>query len=194
MTPKDHQKGHGDTKAGFSLLFNTNFKGKSTWKRPPRKPRKCVKCRLNLSETLETQNSLWNRSESVKNQMQRQALELRKTLYLSSLLWKIAFLPQFCTPMCTLTAVSRTQFLTIAIKSLKNHRKYAQRAQGTQNRPRRRKRYRTAVKVPSASALCTRVRATVVFSNLISKKRFSFEHVCKLSRFLGRLLTFSWVL
>ena len=30
MTPKDHQKGHGDTKAGFSLLFNTNFKGKTT--------------------------------------------------------------------------------------------------------------------------------------------------------------------
>ena len=30
MTPKDHQKGHGDTKAGFSLLLNTNFKGKAT--------------------------------------------------------------------------------------------------------------------------------------------------------------------
>ena len=77
---------------------------------------------------------------------------------------------------------------------LKRSQKISPNARGVRKRPRRRKRYRTAVKVPSASTLWTRVRATVVFSNLISEKRFSFEHVCELSRFLGRLLTFSRVL
>ena len=48
--------------------------------------------------------------------------------------------------------------------------------------------------MPSASTLWTRVRATVVFSNLISKKRFSCEHVCKLSRFFSGILNLSRVL
>ena len=48
--------------------------------------------------------------------------------------------------------------------------------------------------MPSASALCTRVRAAVVFWKINSKKRFSCEHVCKLSRFFCRLLTLSRVL
>ena len=45
-----------------------------------------------------------------------------------------------------------------------------------------------------ARIFCTRVRATVVFPKAILKKRFSCEHVCKISRLKGRIMTLSRVL
>ena len=54
--------------------------------------------------------------------------------------------------------------------------------------------YKTAVKVQSAGVLRTRVRATVVFQNSISKKRPSCEHVCKVSRFRNRFSNFARLL
>ena len=54
--------------------------------------------------------------------------------------------------------------------------------------------YKTAVKVQSAGVLRTRVRATVVFQNSISKKRPSCEHVCKVSRFRKRFSNFARLL
>ena len=60
--------------------------------------------------------------------------------------------------------------------------------------PPRREHYKTAVKVAIARRFCTRVRATSVFQKLISKKRFSCEHVCKISRLKGRIMTLSRVL
>ena len=60
--------------------------------------------------------------------------------------------------------------------------------------PPRREHYKTAVKVAIARRFCTRVRATSVFQKSISKKRFSCEHVCKISRLKGRIMTLSRVL
>ena len=54
--------------------------------------------------------------------------------------------------------------------------------------------YKTAVKCKVAVALCTRVRTTVVFSKQISKKRFSSEHVCKVSSLKCRISILSRLL
>ena len=107
---------------------------------------------------------------------------------------KVSFLQQFCAPKCTLAAVSRTSFQTNAIKCLKNSQKSTQDGRWVQKRPRHGKHYKPAVKVTIASTLCTRVRARVLFQKRFQRKRFSCEHVSKLSRFSGELLNLSGVL
>ena len=64
----------------------------------------------------------------------------------------------------------------------------------TLSRPRQGRYYKTAVKCKVAVALCTRVRTTVVFSKSISKKRFSSEHVCKVSSLKCRISILSRLL
>ena len=76
----------------------------------------------------------------------------------------------------------------------KNINKSVRNTRGVQKRAPLRKRYKPAVKVAVASTLCTRVRARVLFLNRFQRKRFSCEHVSKLSRFSGELLNLSGVL
>ena len=145
-----------------------------------RKSGKWAKLTLNPNETLETQNSLWNRSENANNRVQGKRLNCRKH-YFCRAFSKKSPSRRSSVHQCALSPLSRAhRFWQMLRNPLKNHQKYAQEAQGTPKRPRRRKRYETVVKVPSTSTLWTRVRTTSVFSKSISKKRFSCEHVCKL--------------
>ena len=54
--------------------------------------------------------------------------------------------------------------------------------------------YKTAVKVPIARVLCTRVRATVVFQKSVSKKRVSAETVRKTAHMSDHIGSFCRVL